>query len=132
MAGARRAARAAAADALTAADVRAHCLTFPRAELVVLWEDHPVFKIGGKMFAVLGTGAPGSNAISFKVADDSFAILTQLPGIVPAPYLARAKWVALQRFDALAAGDLRAYLRRAYDIVAGRLPRATRRALGFA
>lgn len=129
---ARRARRPAPPPALDAAAVRAHCLSFPAASVVVQWGGLQVFKIGGKMFAVLGSGEPEGNAVSFKCADDSFAILTQLPGIVPAPYLARAKWVALERFDALAAEELRAYLRRAYDIVAARLPRAARRALGLA
>ena len=77
--------RAAKAGAMSAEAVRAHCLSFPHASEVIQWGDHPVFKIAGKMFAVLGSGAPGSNALSFKCADDSFAILTQLPGIVPAP-----------------------------------------------
>ncbi len=124
--------RAAKAGAMSAEAVRAHCLSFPHASEVIQWGDHPVFKIAGKMFAVLGSGAPGSNALSFKCADDSFAILTQLPGIVPAPYLARAKWVALERFDALPESDLRAYLRRAYDVVVARLPRKTQRTLGLA
>ncbi len=70
--------------------------------------------------------------ISFKAAPDSFAILTQQKNIIPAPYLARAQWVYLERLDALSTKELKAYLERAHAIVAGGLTKKKRAELGIA
>jgi len=116
--------------ALTPAAVRKHCLSFPGASVNLQWGKDHVFKVGGKMFAVIGLSDAGRFlGMSFKAAPDSFVILTQLPGIVPAPYLARAQWVALDKLSALPAAELKAYLRRAYDIVASGLPKSVQRKL---
>ena len=62
----------------------------PGATLSIQWGDDHVWKVGSKMFAVLRAPEAKQQSLSFKAGDDSFAILTQQPGIVPAPYLARA------------------------------------------
>jgi predicted DNA-binding protein (MmcQ/YjbR family) len=62
----------------------------PAATLVAQWGDSTVAKVGGKIFAILNSGATG---LSFKCSDLAFAMLPELEGISPAPYLARAKWV---------------------------------------
>lgn len=49
----------------------------------------------------------------------------------PAPNLARGGWVRLERIDALPAAQLRAYLSRSHDLIAARLPRRLRGALGL-
>jgi predicted DNA-binding protein (MmcQ/YjbR family) len=67
--------------------------------------------------------------MSFKCSDESFRLLTELPGLAPAPYLARANWVKIEPLSALPEADLAAYLRRAYEIVAAALPKAARAAL---
>jgi len=110
------------------AAIRALCLSFPGATETIQWGNERVFKVGGKMFAVIGAER-GADAMSFKASDESFRLLTDLPGLGPAPYLARAQWVKLAPLAALPDADLAAYLRRAYEIVAGRLPRKTREAL---
>ena len=40
----------------------------------------------------------GVKGISFKVDDDRFLELTDRDGIIPAPYLARVKWVTGRGF----------------------------------
>ena len=114
---------------LTPAAVRKHCLSFPGATVNLQWGNDHVFKVGGKMFAVVGIYDGKFHGLSFKAAADSFMILTQLPGIVPAPYLARAQWVALDKLSALPSSELKAYLRRAYGIVASGLPKSVQRKL---
>lgn len=111
-----------AADAL-----ETFLLGLPAARLSVQWGNDHVFKVGGKMFAVLGS----DGGVSFKTADDTFAILTALPGIAPAPYLARANWVYLRRRGTLPPRDLKAYLTRAHAIVADGLPKKVRAGLGL-
>lgn len=105
--------------------VRKYCLSLPHTTESVQWGDNLVFKVAGKMYAV-GALEPGEHWLSFKCSAEDFAELVELPGIVPAPYLARAQWVALETPDALPRTETLAKLRQAYDLVVARLPRKTR------
>lgn len=109
-------------------ELEGHCMSLPGVSVHTPWNDSRVFKVGGKMFAVIGAER-GADAMSFKASDESFRLLTELPGLVPAPYLARAQWVRIAPLASLPAADLAAYLRRAYEIVAAGLPKKTRDAL---
>jgi predicted DNA-binding protein (MmcQ/YjbR family) len=93
----------------------------------VQWEGDRVYKIGPKMFAVLGS----DGGCSFKAGDVAFEMLTTEGPGRPAPYLARAKWIYLSTPAALPAQDLQAYLRQAHELVAAKLTRAQRRELGL-
>jgi predicted DNA-binding protein (MmcQ/YjbR family) len=114
---------------MTPRRVRELCLSFPGAAESVQWGEDHVFKVGGKMFAVIGMMDGRFRGLSFKCAPESFMILTRVPGIVPAPYLARANWVAIAKLRVLPSSELRAYLRRAYEIVRAGLPKKLRHAL---
>jgi predicted DNA-binding protein (MmcQ/YjbR family) len=103
--------------------VRRYSMSFPHATEQVQWESL-VFKIGGKIFAIAAL-EPVSTWLSFKCTPDDFADLTERPGIIPAPYLARAKWVALETEEALATAELKHYLRKSYDLVLAKLPKKT-------
>lgn len=105
---------------------------FPGATMSVQWGEDRVFKVGGKMFAVVGPKSDKARGMSFKASDSSFAILTRQKGIIPAPYLARAHWVYLERIDALTDKELKAYLTRAHAIVAAGLSKKMRTSLGIA
>lgn len=111
--------------------LRKLCLAFPGASEQIQWGSDLVFKVGGKMFAVTPL-EPAPLWLSFKATRDSFAELTERPNIVPAPYLARAQWVALERKDALSADELRNLLRSSYDLVFAKLPRKVRTSLSSA
>src|SRR6266851_2651268 len=108
--------------------LREVCLSFPSSTEQVQWGNDLVFKVGGKMFAVTPL-EPASVSLSFKASPESFAELTERPNIIPAPYLARAQWVALQTRDALPAEELTRLLRQSYDMVFAKLPRKTREAV---
>ena len=114
------------------AEVEKFCLSLPSATLSIQWDDDHVYKVGGKMFAILGPPEDKPHGLSFKAGEASFHILTQSPLIVPAPYLARAQWVRLERLGALSAKELKAYLTRAHALVALGLPKKQRTALGIA
>jgi len=104
----------------------------PKTTLSVQWGNDYVYKVGGKMFAVLGGPPEGkARSLSFKATDESFEILTRLEGIIPAPYLARAKWVHLDKPRRLRAKELTAYLTRAHALVASTLPKKKQRELGL-
>ncbi len=116
---------------MTYARVAKHLLSLPGAKLSIKWGDDHCFVVGGKMFAAMGPKRRGPQGISFKADEMSFVVLTKKRGIVPAPYLARAHWVSLDRFDRLPDKQLAAYLTRAHAIVAAKLPKKTRKALGL-
>jgi len=111
--------------------VRDLCLSFPSATEHVIWGNDLTFKVGGKMFAhtVL---EPAPVWLSFKTSAESYFELIERQNIIPAPYLARAKGVALETKDALGSAELSALLRKSYDLVAARLPKKTRDALSKA
>jgi predicted DNA-binding protein (MmcQ/YjbR family) len=108
--------------------VRRHCLSMPHATESVQWGADLVFKIGGKMFAVLVL-EPAKVWLSLKVTPEEFAELTERPGIIPAPYSARYYWIALETEDALPVNELKRLLRRSYDLVLAKLPKKSRAAL---
>jgi predicted DNA-binding protein (MmcQ/YjbR family) len=80
------------------------------------------------MFAVTPL-EPAPVCLSFKASPEAFAELTERPNIIPAPYLARAQWVALETRDALPSAELARLLRESYEMVFAKLPRKTREAL---
>jgi predicted DNA-binding protein (MmcQ/YjbR family) len=109
--------------------VRAYCLSFPHVTEKVQWGYDLVFKIGGKMFAVVVLEA-APHCMSFKCTPEKFAELIEQDGIEPAPYVARYHWVALERFDALGEKELKALLRHSYEQVLEKLPKKAREKLG--
>jgi predicted DNA-binding protein (MmcQ/YjbR family) len=114
-------------------DVEKFLLSLPHATLSVQWGNDRVFKIAGKMFAVIGCHDDKSfGGMSFKASDESFRILTELPGVKPAPYLARAQWVWLDKPTRLPVKELKAYLTRAHTIVASGLTKKKQKELGLA
>src|SRR5438552_15176049 len=94
--------------------VRPYCLSFPHATENVQWGNDLVFKIAGKMFAVVALEGPVKYAMSFKCAEDTFNELIEREGIDPAPYMARNEWVALERFAETKAKELSALLLTSY------------------
>jgi predicted DNA-binding protein (MmcQ/YjbR family) len=67
--------------------------------------------------------------MSFKCDPERFLELTDVPGIVPAPYLARARWVQVQEAKALPDPDARALVARSYALIAAKLTRRQRDAI---
>jgi len=111
--------------------VRKYCLSLPHTTEHVQWGSDLVFKVGGKMYAVLPL-EPAPVWLSFKCSDEEFATLTDQAGVIPAPYLVRAKWVALENDGALAAPEVKRLLQQAYDLVLAKLPQKTRAVLARA
>lgn len=98
----------------------------------VKWGADLVHSVGGKMFAVYGLDAERvARSCSFKVDAERFLELTAVPGVVPAPYLARAKWVQVTHPHGLAAADLDALVRRSHALVAAGLTKKLQHELGL-
>jgi predicted DNA-binding protein (MmcQ/YjbR family) len=108
--------------------IRQHCLGFPHTAENVQWGFDLCFKVDGKLFAV----APLEVApvrLSFKCTPESFADLCERPSVIPAPYMARAQWVALESLNAIADDELRELLAESYRLVWERLPKKRREEL---
>ena len=105
-------------------------LALPGASFDIKWGEDRIYSVGGKMFAVMGRSVP-QGGVSFKVSDIAFDILVEQGVAIPAPYLARAKWVQLVGPDALPARELKSYLAQAHALVAARLTKKLRGELGL-
>ena len=103
--------------------VRAHCLGLPHSTEEILWGDDLVFKIGGKMYAVVVLAPHHKVVMSFKCTPEVFAELVERPGVIPAPYSARSHWVALEREDALPRAEIKRLIRESYDLVIAKMPK---------
>ena len=107
--------------------LRPYCLSFPHATESLQWESL-VFKVAGKIFAIAAL-EPDRYILSIKCAEEKFAEMVECPGVAPAPYLARAKWIAFESEDAVPHQQFRALVRESYDLVVAKLPRKSREAL---
>jgi predicted DNA-binding protein (MmcQ/YjbR family) len=112
----------------------AFCGGLPSVTHVVQWGDASVWKVGGKVFAIGGWSSSSEFAVTFKCSPTSFAVLKDLPGLRPAPYLASRGLTWVQRTDRRTLGDeeLKDYLRHSYARVIAGLPGKARRGLGVA
>lgn len=91
-------------------------------------EDHDAYKVGGKMFAIVG----GMGGLSFKVSDIAYEVLTETGRAAPAPYLARARWVHLADPADWPDEELAEHLRTAHALIAAKLTKKARAQLGLA
>jgi predicted DNA-binding protein (MmcQ/YjbR family) len=108
--------------------LRELCLSFPGVTEQIQWGDDLLFKVGGKMFAVTPL-VPAKIWISLKANPENFAELSERPGIIPAPYLARAKWISLETADALPDAEIAQLVRGSYKLVLAKLPRKMRESI---
>ncbi len=109
-----------------------YCKCLKSTTHVVQWGNASVWKVGGKIFAIcpLADGS-GFDRVSFKCSDHSFQVLCELPGVIPAPYLARGKWVQVTSGETLSDDDIKSYLEEAHAIIAAKLTKAKRAELGL-
>ena len=106
---------------------RRYVLSLKGTTTVEQWES-TVAKVGGKVFALCGTG--GSDIV-FKVSEIAFEGLTGLPHVGQAPYFAKRQWVSVGKGAALSDAELKAYILASYQTVAGKLTRKARAELGI-
>ena len=108
--------------------LRKYCLQFPHTTENVQWGYDLCFKVDGKLFLVTPL-EPAPVALSFKCSPENFVELCERPGVRPAPYMARAQWVALEKLNTLADAELRELIAASYQLVWERLPKKRREEL---
>lgn len=118
------------ASGLTAAQLEALCRHWPGVTRDTKWGVDMVLSVGGKMFAVMPSDGSEGGRLSFKAADECFLELTDQPGIIPAPYLARAHWISITEPQRFATIELQAFILDAYTLVRAKLTRKLQAELG--
>lgn len=109
--------------------LRKYCATLPGATMDVKWGADECHSVGGRMFAVFLVQNRRGGSVSFKCEPERFLELTDRPGIVPAPYLARAHWVQVTDPAALSDPEARALVARSHALVFAKLTRRDRAAI---
>jgi predicted DNA-binding protein (MmcQ/YjbR family) len=104
------------------------CRSLPAATMSRQWGDHQVYKVGGKMFAVLSD----RGTASFKANDVAFEMLTETGQARPSPYMARAQWLYIDDLKQFPPAELRQYIAASHALVAKKLTKKAQRELGLA
>jgi predicted DNA-binding protein (MmcQ/YjbR family) len=120
--------------------VREICLALPHVVETLNWGHVLCFwagdrELGGKMFAVAPLdgnwdGRPGP-VLSFHCGAERFDELLEREGMIPAPHLARAYWVAMERWDVMRPRELEEELRLANRLIFEKLPKRTKAVLAL-
>jgi predicted DNA-binding protein (MmcQ/YjbR family) len=100
--------------------VRQHCLSLPYTTEQIQWGNDLLFKVGGKMFAGMPL-EPARVWLSLKADPEEFAELIENPGVIPAPYMARAKWIAMENERALPRNEVLRLVSKSYEMVFAKL-----------
>lgn len=103
--------------------IRRYCLQFPHVTENVQWGYDLVFKVDGKMFLVVRLEPVPPVRMSFKASAENFDEMCERSGVRPAPYMARAQWIALEQLNTLPDSELRGLLAESYRLVFERLPK---------
>jgi predicted DNA-binding protein (MmcQ/YjbR family) len=116
--------------------IRELCLALPHTAETLNWGHVLVYwvgdrAIGGKMFALTNADGVGSSVLCFPCGAERFHELQENEGIIPAPHLARAWWVALERWDALRPREIEEELRRAHALIYDKLAKRTKAVLAL-
>ncbi len=100
--------------------LRKYCLSLPYVTEDIKWGNDLCFCIGKKMFCV--TGLSGNFKVSLKVSDEEYQELSTSAGIIPAPYLARHKWVLIETDNRFSQKEWEHYIHQSYQLVKAKLP----------
>ncbi len=110
-------------------ELREICLSFPHVTEDVKWGKDLCFSVGGKMFCASGM-EKADGQVSFKCTPEKFAELVEIDGIIPAPYVARYHWVAVEDPNALDSEEMEDLISKSYLLVFENLPANERKRLG--
>lgn len=116
--------------------LRFYLLSLPHVAETIQWGDNLVFwvgdkAIGGRMFALANLSKDSHGVLSFAAGPERYAELIEIEGVSPAPYLARAHWVAIERYDVFPSTELKEHLRNAHAVVFAKLAKRTKDVLAL-
>ena len=116
--------------------LRGYVLRLPHVVETMQWGANLVYwvgdkALGGKMFAVSNRDEDHKGVVSFAAGPQRYAELLETDGVFPAPYLARAHWVAIEHWGVFRSSELEELLESGRRLVYDRLPKRTRDALAM-
>lgn len=116
--------------------VREICMGMPHVTEALNWGHHLVYfvgdrDIGGKMFAMTDLDGTGFGVLWFHCGAERFHELLEVEGISASPYLAKAHWVTVERWDVLRARQIEDELKWAYALIFEKLPPRTKKILAL-
>jgi predicted DNA-binding protein (MmcQ/YjbR family) len=116
--------------------VRELCLSLPHVTEAVGWGHHLVFwvgdkAIGGKMFALIHLDDAGTGVLWFHCGAEHYQELLEIEGIIPAPYMAKAHWVTIERWYVMRQREFEDELRKAHTLIYEKLPKRTKTILAM-
>jgi len=112
---------------MTQDEIRALCKKLPHVTEDIKWGHDLCFCIAEKMFCV--TGLEGPLQVSLKVKDEEFDELSSSKDIIPAPYVARYKWVLVQKPSRFSKKEWEHYIKQSYLLVKEKLPARVKKRL---
>jgi predicted DNA-binding protein (MmcQ/YjbR family) len=116
--------------------LREYLLRLPHVVETMQWGANLVFwvgdkAIGGKMFAVVNLDDGQNAVVSFAAGPERYAELLETEGVFPAPYLARAHWVALRHWGVFRSSELEELLEQGRRLVYDKLTKRTKEVLAM-
>ncbi len=116
--------------------IRTICMSLPHVAETVNWGHHLVYwagdrDIGGKMFAMTDLDGSGFGVLWFHCGAERFHELLEIDGISASPYLAKAHWVTVERWDVLRAKQFEEELARAHALIFEKLPKRIKTVLAM-
>lgn len=115
---------------MTIEEIQQMCRQFKGVTEDIKWGEHLCFNVGRKMFLITSPDKFPPSA-SFKVNDDDFEELSSRDGFMPAPHLARYKWIYVDDISLLSPKQWQHYLAQSWQMVASRLPKKVKKELGL-
>lgn len=103
--------------------LRRFALGLPQTTVVKQWGEHLVFKVAGKMFLITSEEPNVLDGLTVKCTPDEFDGLTEIDGIMQAPYCAKRHWVRIADPSVLPEKELLNRVHRSYDLVVAKLPK---------
>ncbi|MBS1643570.1 MAG: MmcQ/YjbR family DNA-binding protein [Bacteroidetes bacterium] len=104
--------------------LREYCLSKKGTTEEILWGEHLVFKVAGKMFCI--TSLDDATDTAFKVIDEDFERLPETGIYLPAPHLQRAKWVKVLQPERVKLTEWKERIETSYQLVKAKLPKKIR------
>lgn len=90
-----------------------------------------VYSVGARNFAWFKTSEPERWRFSLKVSPERFLELTDMPGVKPARYMARFRWITIVKVETFPSDYLRELVDWSYRHALQALTRRRRQALGL-
>ncbi|MEO0750640.1 MAG: MmcQ/YjbR family DNA-binding protein [Pseudomonadota bacterium] len=117
---------------MTRDEFNKYCASLAGTNHVVQWGNADVWKVGPKVFALCGWN-DGEDAFTFKVSELGFEVLSDMPGIRPAPYMASRglKWVQVYDMPGLSDAELKSHIEASYDMIRAKLTKSQKSAAGL-